>query len=263
LFTFLNLIKPFFLPPTLIAAGMFVSLILLIRKKHRFGKIVLCITLSAYYFLSIEPVSYILATSLENSPVADVAEESIRDVEAIVVLAGGADKANGNRRFSELGGASWKRLWHGIEVYRRYGGRIPILYSGGSGDPFDAESVEARLAGDYALSMGIPEGRFWIEGDSRNTYESGIKIKEMLDRKFPYIKDHRIILVTSATHIARASGVMKQVGIRAIPSPADYAFGDLSIDPLSFVPSTSCFYISTSVIHEWLGLLGYRLMGRM
>ena len=263
MFILLKLIKPFLLPPTLIAIGMAMSFLFFLRKRQRLGTAFLLLTLATYYLLSIEPVAYSFAKSLENHiAIGKIGHETL-DVEAIVVLAGGVDKKGGHRPYHELSGNSWRRLWHGIELYKEFKGKIPILYSGGSGDPFDPVSVEAELAMNQAISMGIPEEKFWIEKSSRNTYESGIEIKRILDGRFPGVESHRIILVTSAFHMLRSMRVMEKAGINTIPSSADFATGLLKLDLLSFFPSDFYFSISTYSIHEWIGMGGYWLLGRI
>lgn len=263
MFTLLKLIKPFLLPPTLIALGMATSFLLLFRKKQKLGKTLLLLTLVIYYLLSIELVAYLLARSLESNMDIVKFEVETENIKAIVVLAGGVEKKGEYRPYHELSGVSWRRLWHGIELYKRFNSKIPILYSGGSGDPFDPVSVEAELAKKYAVSMGIPEDKFWIETSSRNTYENGVEIKRILDDRFPGVGRHRIILVTSALHMPRSMRIMKKIGLYPIPSPADFAVGSLSLDPLSFLPSISNFSTSTRSIHEWIGIGGYWLLGRI
>jgi uncharacterized SAM-binding protein YcdF (DUF218 family) len=263
MFLLIKLIKPFFLPPTLIALGMLISFVLFLRKKQGLGRILLVSTLAAYYLLSIEPVSYFLTRSLEGKSGFQEAVSNVQDVKAIVILAGGVGKKGGLRPFPELGGHSWRRLWHGIELYRRFEGRIPILYSGGSGDPFDPVPLEAALARSYAVSMSIPEEKFWIETTSRNTYESGAEVKRILDNRFPGASRHKIILVTSALHMPRSVGVMKKAGLQPVTSPADFTFGKLKLDPLSFMPRTSSFAASYNSIHEWVGMAGYKLLGKL
>lgn len=249
MFTFLKIIKPFFLPPTLIAIGMLVGTICLWRKKYKFAKVIFIITLAVYYLLSIEPTAYFLNQGLEGS--VNTAQEH-NQAKMIVVLAGGATE-------NELAGVSWRRLNRGIELYDQL--KIPILYSGGSGDPFDRVSNEANLAKKYGVLAGVPENDFWTESFSRDTYESGVAVKEILDKKFPNIINHEIILVTSARHMPRSLGVMKKLGLLAIPRPADFDQEALNLDPLSFFPSDGYFSSSTFSIHEWVGMLGYYLLG--
>lgn len=262
MFILLKLIKPFLLPPTLIAIGMLTSLFLFLLKKQRLGKTILLLTLLSYYLLSIEPVAFFLARSLASKNVILNLQKEVDNIEAIVILAGGANKKEGYRLFNELSGASWKRFWHGIKLYKKFNAHVPILYSGGSGNLFDQVSVEAELAKNYAMDMLIPENKFWIESKSRNTYESGVEIKRILDDRFPGEKEHRIILVTSYLHMPRSIGVMKKNGLYAIPSPADFAIGSLKLDLFSFIPSLGNFTVSNFAIHEWIGIGGYKLLGR-
>jgi len=56
---------------------------------------------------------------------------------------------------------------------------------------------------------------------------------------------------------------MKSIGLDPLPEAADYPLRVLAIDPLSFLPSAGNFKISSSCIHEWIGIIAYRLMGRL
>lgn len=263
LFMILKLLKPFFLPPMLIALGLAISLFLFIRGRQRLGKVFLAAVFGVYYLLSIDPVVYLLARSLEEKSAINTSELDLENIDAIVILSGGMGKKGGDRPFQELSGISWKRLWRGIELYKEFKGQIPILYSGGSANPFDPVSVEAKLGKRYAVSIGVPEEKFWTESESRNTYESGVCIKQILDERFPSVKGHSVILVTSALHMHRSVMVMKKVGLYPIPFPADFATGSFHLDPLSFFPSITSFYESYFAIHEWVGIIGYKLIGRI
>lgn len=261
LFMILKLLKPFFLPPTLIALGLAIGIFLFLRGKQRLGKAILAVVLGVCYLLSIQPVAYLLAKGIEGKYVTISSKVNTENLEAIVVLSGGVRKKGGSRPFHELEGASWRRLWRGIELYKEFKGQIPILYSGGSGDPFDPISVEVELVKGYAVSIGIPEEKFWTESKSRNTYESGNGIKRILDERFTAVKEHRVILVTSACHMLRSMKVMEKMGIYAIPSPADFITGSFHLTPLSFLPSLGSFSVSYFAIYEWLGIVSYKLLG--
>lgn len=263
MFTFLKIIQSFLLPPSLIALGLVACLFFFIRGKQKTGTVLLTIVLLFYYLLSIEPIAYFFAKSLEKNNKTIALEKEAANVEAIVILAGGVNKKGGGRIDHELSGPSWRRLWHGIELFKKFKGELPILFSGGSGDPFDPTPVEAYLAKSYATTIGIPDGMFWVESKSRNTFESGIEIKRILDEHFAGVKHHRIILVTSALHMPRSIAVMKKIGLNPIPSSADFAIGKLTLDPFSFFPSLHNLYISNFAIHEWIGIGGYKLLGRI
>ncbi len=260
MFTVLKLIKPLLLPPFLVLTGMAAALLLAIRKKLRWTVRVLAVTLLVYYFLSIEPVACLLVRSLERAvpEVSGGGEPAV-----ILVLAGGYWREGGDRPFPELAGPTWRRLWRGIEIYREYDGEIPILYAGGSGYPFDTSAGESRLARKYAVAMGIPEEDFWIEEESRDTYENVRETRAILDREFPGREPHPVILVTSSTHMLRSYLVLRKAGLDPVPCPADHPVGRIILSPLTFYPDPQHLLTSTRCIHEWLGVAAYRLMGRL
>jgi len=260
MFTVLKLLKPFILPPTLVLAGMAAALVLAVRKRRRGAVRVLTVTLLGYYLLSIEPTAYYLGRSLLRAVPAPSGEG---EPAVILVLAGGFRRAGGARPFSELSGPTWRRLWRGIEIYRERGGKVPIFFAGGSGDPFDPEPGQALLARDYALAMGIPGEDFWLEEDSRNTYENIREARRILDWEFPGEERHRVILVTSASHMLRSVLVARKAGLDPVPAPADHGYSSPAGSPLAFYPSARPFLVSTSCLHEWLGIAFYRLQGRL
>lgn len=269
MFAILKLIKPFLLPPTAIFIGLLAVFYLLVAKKWKWARIILVVVLIGYYLLSTDPVAYLLVRSLERMVLRIVSVEAApgdagkSEPEVIVILAGGVGRKGRNRPRHELQGPSWRRLWHGIEIYRECGGRVPILYSGGSGNPFDQASIEAELAREYALSMGVPASDFWIEAGSRNTYENVREMKRILDQSFPGQSTHQVILVTSSSHMLRSVLVMLKAGLDPIPSPADFPIVALPLDPLSFLPSAKALMVSSTCLHEWIGIISYRLMGRL
>jgi len=282
MFTFLKLIKPLFLPPGIITIALALGIILLIKKKIRTGITIVAAVLVFFYFLSIEPISFLLVRSLErtipglvkpadlargealNNPEAGTVDpENFTDVGAVVILAGGAGSSGPSRPFPELELASWKRFWHGLEVYWKLGGRIRIIFSGGSSGIFTSGTGGAELARNYALTIGVPPQDFLIDNTSRNTFENGRETKKILQGLYPPRTKPAIILVTSSIHMPRSILVMKKQGLKVIPAPADYLFNTLDFTPLSFLPSATLFKYSSDCVHEWLGILAYKILGRI
>lgn len=268
MFTLLKLIEPFLLPPAIIALGMIAVLVLLLVHRRKTGLTLLALILVFFYLLSTDlgmrPLVMSLTLLLPDSRAAFADPERPEGAEAVVVLAGGAFRQGSHRPRAEIGGDSWKRLWHGLELYWRFRGELPLLYAGGSGDPFDPVGIEPGLAKKYALRMGVPEGDFWVEAGSRNTFENAREVKKLLDERFPAADRHRVILVTSFIHLPRALLTMGKAGIEAIPAPADFPLGNPDkLFYFSFLPLIDRFGYSTAAIREWIGILGYRLMGRL
>jgi len=268
MFTFLKLLEPFLLPPAIIAIAMLACVILLLAGKRKSGWALLALTLVIFYFLStdfgVRPLIGSLTLLMPDPGRAFADPPDASGAEAIVVLAGGVYRPGPQRPRPELAGTSWMRLWHGLELYWRFEQKLPLLYSGGSGDPFDPIGIEPGLAEEYLLRIGVPEKDIWTEAVSRNTFENAREVKRVLDGRFPGVARHRIILVTSFIHMPRALLTMKKAGIKAIPAPADFPLGSTDrFFYFSYIPLIDRLGYSTACVREWIGIAGYRLMGRL
>lgn len=82
-----------------------------------------------------------------------------------------------------------------------------------------------------------------------------------------------IILVTSAMHMPRSVAIFEHQGFIVLPAPVDYvvtrgdpnrvAPPDLAERFLHLLPSVEYLEISTRVIREYIGLIVYRVLGRL
>lgn len=261
LFTLFKLFKAIILPPSLILIGMIWTMVALYQKRTRLASKLLFAVTAMYFLLSIEPTAYLLSLYLEQHSIATTSEQSVPP-QAIVILGSSATKQKG---VAELSGISWQRLWRGLEIYRFYDGQIPIIYSGGSGDPFDTISEEALLAKHYATLFGVPEAQFLVEPSSRDTYESAVAVKQILRTLTSSEKTDspHIALITSANHILRARKTMEKAGLSIIPYPAHFNSSRFRITPLSILPSYDSFSNSVRALTEWIGIAAYRLRGRL
>lgn len=264
MFTFLKMLEPLLLPPFWIATGMVITLILLLRGRRRAGISVLLTTLAIFYLLCTSVGVYLLSVPLQKmvSPLSAARWESLKP-EAVVVLAGGVFRPGLLRPRAELTQASWRRFWRGLEIYRRLQGKIPLIYSGGSGNLFATAPVEARLARDYARALGIPARDFIIETSSRNTYENARELRRLLKKRSPGAEEHRFILVSSAVHLPRSLLVMRRAGLLPLPAACDFPTASFSFGYFSLIPRAENFALSTAAVHEWLGIAGYRLLDRL
>jgi len=112
-----------------------------------------------------------------------------------------------------------------------------------------------RDLGEVLLSLGLPADRLVREMQSRNTADSATRIAELLAGK-PFA------LVTSAGHLTRSMATFAKAGLRPIPVPADYRLpGRMSI--ASFIPTPRALHASDLAVHEYLGLVWYRMLGRL
>jgi len=106
-----------------------------------------------------------------------------------------------------------------------------------------------------------------VRKDSRNTYESAIACKKILEEK----GIHRIILVTSAVHMPRSVSLFLHQGLEVIPAPTDYYVTKAELPSIqqggipallfSLLPSSDNLEITSRTLKEYLGIFIYKLLG--
>lgn len=244
----LNLILPPCGPLILALFGL-----LLLKSRHKkAGKMFLVSGILAIYFLSTGLAADLLIRPLENK--YPPLKERVK-ADAIVILTAGA------RDLSHLGlepypdTFSLERLVHGYEIYRSLE-IVPVIISGGKADPTKPNISTGKVLGRMAIAIGIPEKDLLIEDDSINTFEGALKVSEMLKGK-----GHRVILVTSAFHMARSAGLYKKAGLEVIPAPASYMSGPISLNLYSFIPTAGNMGTSSTALYEYLSTLWYIIKG--
>jgi uncharacterized SAM-binding protein YcdF (DUF218 family) len=69
-----------------------------------------------------------------------------------------------------------------------------------------------------------------------------------------------LILVTSASHMPRSVSIFKRAGLSPVPAPANHLVKKPEVKPLLWwFPSSKNIEKSESAIHEYVGMLWYRL----
>jgi uncharacterized SAM-binding protein YcdF (DUF218 family) len=221
--------------------------------------------------------------ALEETPVADV-----------VVVLGGAVGRVGEPAVENLTEAS-DRVLRAARLYHA-GKAETVLAVGGNLSWSRYRIPESALMRDLLAEWGVPKEAILLETRSQNTHENAVFAAEILTSQ----DWDRVLLVTSASHMARAVGAFRAVGIDVIPSPTDYAVrpatplaaqqtlrdnsdheqvarsdgavsSERRIDELdgptvgiaSFLPTVEALQRTTMVIREVLGKAYYRFRGWM
>ncbi|EKV31517.1 Putative membrane protein [Caenispirillum salinarum AK4] len=131
-----------------------------------------------------------------------------------------------------------------------------IAFSGGSGSLSNQALKEGPFARILFSESGIAPGRLVIESDARTTSES----PDLLAAMLPEAARHEgWLLVTSAWHMPRSVGVFEAAGWRVVPYPVDYRTHPAGGWNSGLMSGLSDL---TMAVHEWVGLLAYRAMGR-
>jgi uncharacterized SAM-binding protein YcdF (DUF218 family) len=148
-----------------------------------------------------------------------------------------------------------ERITAFLALARKYP-NVQLIFSGGPA-AFSSERVtESDIARDLFASLGANADRIQFEDRSRNTCENAIYTAQLVK---PH-EDQKWVLITSAMDMPRAVGAFRRAGFRVIPYPVDYTTGKSRT--LDFSPTIARNLGSFDhAVHEWLGLLTYRLAG--
>ena len=150
------------------------------------------------------------------------------------------------------------RLWQTIELFKK--GKIKnIFYVGGTGRLVETDSTDADLIKRFLINIGIPDSCILTETESQNTRENALNSKKILDKEIPKGK---FLLITSAFHMRRALGCFEKAGLKVLPYCTDRYSGKRKFyfDHL-FIPNAYTLNSWDNLIHEWMGVLIYKIMG--
>ncbi len=177
-------------------------------------------------------------------------------IDGVVVLGGVVDQfvTRARGQVSLTGGV--ERLIEMAILARRYP-KATLVFSGGSGRLDRQDLKEADVLGPLLDILGVARKRVVFERMSRNTYENARFTYDLVKPK----QGENWVLITSAFHMPRSVGSFRKAGWTVIPYPVDYNFTGNENFRLSFNFLSGLSYLGKG-LHEWLGLLFYRLTGK-
>jgi len=256
MFLFLSkLLPPLVFPP----GGNLVLLMLgwLARKRWpRLAGAMFAVSVLALYMLSTLWGSDLLLRPLE-SRYADMEVSHAPQAEAIILLGGGVFPAADSHKDAELNNAG-DRVREAVALYRA--GKAPTIFiSGGNIEFLDGGAEpEAMSTARMLQSLGVPAAAILVEDTSRNTHENA----ELTWRTLSVRGVHRILLVTSASHMPRAAALFRHAGFEVIPAPCNHVSGWAKPSLLfRLVPEPQHLVDSKNALREYAGLLVYWMRG--
>lgn len=262
LFFTLSKIAWIFLSPTnLILISFIVGTLFFWFNQIRIAKVFLSFSSIIALMIAIFPLGDWAISPLENrfSP-----PSTQQEIDGIIVLGGGevletslswqqAQVGEGGDRFIQAGALA--------QEYKD----VPIIFSGGSGALVNNTKMNQQLEQlptpvNIALlkAVGIDESRIVFEQSSRNTYENFVTLKKQILKP-----NGNYLLVTSAFHIPRSTGIAEKLGINVIPYPVDYrSFPKTpdTIKPTLYVIDQ--LKVLETAVREWVGLTAYYWTGK-
>lgn len=240
-----NLIAAALLPPLSLVLLLAAGLVLCRRRRLAWSLILL--STAALYALSTPWVGGLLQKTLEISVPVNPADLDTAD--AIVVLGGGRRVAAAEYGGDTVNGISLERLRYAALLHRASG--LPILATGGKpggGTLAEGRIMQRILQNEYGIAAS------WAEDASLTTWDNARLSAALLKDK----GIRRIVLVTHAWHLRRAVPLFEAQGLGVVP--AGLQFSDTRPDSiLDLLPTPAGLRDSSLALHEWLGILWYKL----
>ncbi len=252
MFALKKIVTPLILPPgILVVAILVIALILFYRRQWKLGLANLSAAM-VLWALSVSPVANLLMRGLE----ADFPIPQHPSGDVIILLGGGVihgvPDINGR---SAPAASTMGRIVAAVRLYRMV--HLPIIVTGGRGGDAADEAV-ATVAQRFLVDLGVPEDRIIVEDRARDT-EQNARLTTVICRKKGF---SRPILLTAAYHLKRAVAAFDAAGLQVNPFPA-YFLGSAaeSFTWRRLLPRAGALYTSAEALHEYVGLVYYRLAG--
>ena len=247
-----DIFKALLLPPGINLLVLLLGFALLPVARKLAGWL-LALGIICLYLVSSAPVGRLLINSVE--PDVALAEPVQTDGEgAIVVLGSGRyNNAPEYGRSDTAGHVALMRLRYAERLREQTG--LPVLTTGGR--PHGEHVAEAELMAETLKSAFDGLAR-WTEGNSRNTLENAVCSQFILQGQ----GIEHVFLVTHAAHMPRSVYAFRKVGLKVTPAPTGY-LGDTFRHAniwTTWLPSIEALQLSRTALHEWLGLLYYKIV---
>ena len=217
--------------------------------------------------LALSAIALLMATGCQSVPDALIAHlesqyteyapaANLSQYAGIIVLGGAMESGQISARHLQPGlNDSAERMTAAIAIWR-HNPQLKVVFTGGEGELMGSGPSEAQRARAFFVSQGMPDEAMILEDQSRSTWENAVFTARLpgIDNQKPWL------LLTSAWHMPRSMATFQKMGWNVTAYPVDFRSGG--------VTSLSSYSISGGAVrwelylHEVIGLLSYRLMGR-
>jgi len=224
-----------------LSPSVFIFVIFLIGTfffKKRVGKFFVFLGIILYYLFSISFISNLIISPLETK-YQPINKEELNKTNATVLLLGG--KESDVLRCAEV-----------LFIYNEKSNKTDFKVVISGDNPVKSEIKEAESMRIFLINRGIATDNIILEDKSRNTYESAIKIKDLLGNEL-------FFLVTSAYHMPRAILAFKSAKTNPFPAPTDFKIEE-DYTFLDFFPDSRNLKKTDLAFHEYFGIIFYRFL---
>jgi uncharacterized SAM-binding protein YcdF (DUF218 family) len=239
------------MPPACLIFLMLAGLVFS-EKRRKTGRGLILAGITLLYLLSLDPVADILLKPLENAypPLRKLPLAA----DAVVVPGGGSVDLAWLDAPPVPNGETYTRLVKGVELATRMD--IPLVLTGGNGEPFATRLNDAEVMAEAAYALGMPRNRVIVDNRSRNTLENSRAVRKI-------VKGDRIILATSAYYMMRAVAMFGKRGFTVIPAPTYHQLQTRQGGAISFIPLAGNLARSSLALAEWLSLAWWGIRGEL
>ena len=179
------------------------------------------------------------------------------NADAIVLFSSGAYPATEFMPETTPGCGTLRRCRRAARLYHTR--PCPIIACGGNVDRKPGGETLAGVMKTALIDMGVKEEDIVLEVSSADTHQNAANAKKLLEEN----GWSQVVLVTDGTHLYRSELCFRKQKVDVIPASAHYE----SLRPperlAAFIPSSYGANKANVVIHEWVGLVWYKLRGRI
>jgi uncharacterized SAM-binding protein YcdF (DUF218 family) len=237
----------------MLALGAIVAIFL---NRKRTSIVLTALSVATLWFFSSPLIAHILVRTLESKYNQQLVYQK---VPAIVLLGGCTRPAIQPRTTVEVSCAG-DRVVYAARLYRQ--GTAPsIVCTGGKlAFVYDYPGSEAMCMANILTDVcGIDTGAIIIEPKAENTHDHAPNVEKLL-RERGLKKE--IVLVTSAMHMYRSVRIFRKQGYTVFPAPADFwEDREMQMNLLVFFPKVESLFASTNALHEYFGIIAYKMLG--
>jgi uncharacterized SAM-binding protein YcdF (DUF218 family) len=241
-------------PSNVIASVAVLGLLLVVLRRRVAGSVAVKFAAGAVALATLSPLGNLLLTPLEQR-FPSLPFKSEIAIDGIIVLGGSYDTVS-HPYLSTIFLREDTGPMAAVPGLAQEYPKARIIISGGT-ESLTSGPSEAAIVKKYFVSFGIAADRILIEEQSQTTAENA-RFSARLVHPEP---DSRWLLVTSAYHMPRAAGAFRKAGFNVIACPAGWrTHGWHDLWRPSATATDNLRRVDVAV-HEWLGLLFYRLSG--
>lgn len=243
-------------PPGLILL-LFLFGFILFAYHRTSGKVLILVTFVMFWLLSTPIITQHLIDGLQNQYKPLALETLVIPKEsnaAIIVLGSGVENALEYSNKHTLSDKTLSRLHYAVYLHSKT--NLPIIVSGGNRDK--TASTEADLMQEMLTTLYHVPVKL-VENKSHNTKEEAMLLATLLKNQ----GIRTVYLLTHAWHMSRSMLAFKQslnaIGINVIPAPMGYILLQSGEALSNYLPLLSALNTSVFALHEYIGILWYKL----